>query len=280
MAKKSAVVVAPLKPNPEMIKKRAEGMTLIAPLRPKVVSLNIQTEEHYLLADALLSEIKTKRAIWATKVDPIREPILKAIEELKLSMAGVKALDDEVDSPLAMLEADVKQKMKDYKVLEAVRIREAKQLQDESARLLREEAQKKLLAETAAKTPQMKAKLAEARANLETQAQIAEMPTHETTAVRGVSSTSRTVQKVRIKDLDGFLNSLASYQPVAGVYKMGVPPVTLLTMHTKRDGEQVPEGSAVDKIEAEIAKIYSTQPGVVASWPGVELYDDVIIAGR
>lgn len=281
MAKRQpAMAPAPLKLNPEMVKRRAEGMMLVTPLKAPIAALTIRSEEDYLNADALLARVKTARATWALKVDPIRDPILRAIDELKLSLAGVKALDEEVDTPLAMLEGDVKQKMKDYKVLEAAQIRDRQRLQDEAARKLREDAAKKLIAETAAKTPQMKAKLAEARANLETQAQIIELPSRETTPIRGVSSTVRTVPKVRIKDVAAFLAGLASYAPVAGVYKMGTPPLTLLTVHTMRTGEQVREGSALDKMEAEMAKIFSTQPGVVASWPGVELFDDVIIAGR
>lgn len=279
MAKKLAPTPPP-PPDPEMIRKRAEGMALIAPLKPKVVALTITCDADYLMADHLLNDIKTKRAIWATKIDPIRDPILEAIEKLKLSLVGVKALDTEVDTPMAMLEGDVKEKMKDYKIEEARQIREARQLQDEAARKLREDAEKKRVQEEAARTPQMKAKLAQARADLETQAQIVEMPTQATTPVKAVSSTVRTVQKVRVHDVDAFLSALAHYNPVAGVYKMKLPPMSLITLHTQRTGEQVAEGSALDKIEAEISKIFSTQPGVVTSWPGVELYDDVIIAGR
>lgn len=278
--KKAAVTLVPQKPSPVMVQKRVEGLTLVSPLRHLVTALVVKTAEDYLQADALLARVNTAEATWALKINPIREPIDKAMAELKLSLEGVKALDDEVAVPLATLKASIKQKMKDYKVLEATQIREAKQLQDEAARRLRDEAAKKQLAETAAKTPQMKAKLAQARADLETAAQVVEMPTAESTPIRGVSSTSRTVQKVRVKDVDAFLSALAAYAPVSGVYKMRVPPLTLLTMHTTRTGEQIPEGSAIDKITAEITKIYSTQPGVVASWPGVELYDDVIIAGR
>lgn len=278
--RKVSLAPVPSKPNPEMVKKRAEGMTLITPLTPKVLALHIQTNEDYLLADALLSEIKTKRAIWATKLDPIRIPLLKAIAELKLSLEGTKSLDAEVDGPMGELEATVKRHMVDFKIEEARQIRERQRLQDETAKVIREQAEQKRVAEQKAATPQMKARLAQARADLETQAQIVESQTEETTPVRGVSSTVRTQQKVRVANVGLFLTALKAYAPVSGVYRMAAPPLTLLTMHTKRDGEQVPEGSAIDKIEAEITKIFSTQPGVVASWPGVELFDDVIIAGR
>jgi hypothetical protein len=40
------------------------------------------------------------------------------------------------------------------------------------------------------------------------------------------------------------------------------------------------EDSALDVMRAEVSKIFSVQPGIVQSWPGVTVVDDVIIAAH
>lgn len=265
-------------PNPALVKARTEGIQLVSPLKPAVDALVIVDGEGYIHADALLSRIKTARALWATKIAPIRGPIDKAITELKNSLVGIKALDSEVDGPLEVLQEKVRRAMAEYKIEEAREIREAQEEKDRQAARIREEARKKEQQAIAAKTPQLKAKLEQARADLEATATLVE--TNVPTPVQAASSATRWVTKVRISDPVKFVAALKSYTPRAGIYELGHPPLTILTHKTLRNGEMREDDSPLDAMRAEVSKIFSVQPGVVQTWPGVEVYDDPIIASH
>lgn len=268
-------------PNPALVRARTEGIQLVSPLKPAVDALigqNILTDEDYIHADALLARIKTARALWATKLSPIRGPIDKAITELKNSLVGVKALDAEVDGPLAILQEKVRGAMTSYKIEEARQIQEAQEKADAEAQRIRDEANRKAQQATQAKTPQLRAKLEQARADLEVKA--TQVETQTPIPVQGASSSTRSVQKVRISDPVAFVAALKAYSPRAGIYELGHPPLTILTHKTLRSGEMREDDSPLDAMRAEVSKIFSVQPGVVASWPGVEVFDDVIIASH
>lgn len=278
MARKVAAPITPPPPNPALIKARSEGITLVSPLKPLVTALQIVDDESYIHADALLSRIKTARALWASKMEPIRGPIDKAISELKNSLIGIKALDVEVDGPLEMLQESVRTDMKNYKIEENRQIEASGREQEQQAEKIREMARQKEVQAAAAKTPQLKAKLEQARADLETTATLVENNT--LSPVQAASSSTRTVQKIRIHDPKAFLAAIKAYTPRAGIYELGHPPMTILTHKTSRLGEMKEEDSALDVMRAEVSKIFSVQPGVVLTWPGVEVYNDVIIASH
>lgn len=279
MARKAATPLPATQPaNPALVRARTDGIQLLSPLAPAVQALTIEDAEGYIHADALLARIKTARALWKSKMDPIRGPIDKAITELKNSLVGIKALDAEVDGPLEKLQERVRQTMTDYKIEEARQIRQAQIEQEEKANRFRLEAAKKAQQATAAKTPQLKAKLEQARADLESTATLVEAQTP--TPVQAASSSTRTVQKILIEDPVAFVASLKAYQPRAGIYELGHPPLTILTHKTLRNGEMREDDSPLDAMRAEVSKIFSVQPGVVATWPGVKVYDDIIIASH
>lgn len=283
MARKSSVPVKVSAPDLALVKARSEGMQIVSPLQPLVMRLVIKSSEDYLAADTVLARIKNARKLWATKIDPIRDPIDRAIKDLKESLTGIKALDVEVDGPLELLEAKVRTKMKDYKTEELRLIEDARRLQEEDARRLREQAERAAQQARIAKTPQMKAKLEQVRADLEVQATITEEDYDK--PVQGGTTSTRVVQKVRIVDPVAFVASLEDYAPRADLYRMEHPPLTVLThkIHKIRatgQTELVEDESALDVMRAEVSKIFAVQPGVVQSWPGVEVYDDVIIASH
>lgn len=279
MPRKAATPLPATQPaNPALVRARTDGIQLLSPLAPAVQALTIEDAEGYIHADALLARIKTARALWKSKMDPIRGPIDKAITELKNSLVGIKALDAEVDGPLEKLQERVRQTMTDYKIEEARQIRQAQIEQEEKANRFRLEAAKKAQQATAAKTPQLKAKLEQARADLESTATLVEAQTP--TPVQAASSSTRTVQKILIEDPVAFVASLKAYQPRAGIYELGHPPLTILTHKTLRNGEMREDDSPLDAMRAEVSKIFSVQPGVVATWPGVKVYDDIIIASH
>jgi hypothetical protein len=108
----------------------------------------------------------------------------------------------------------------------------------------------------------MKAKLAEARAKLEVPV---ESVSDLNPTVRGAASTSRTLTKVRVIDPEAFLSAMQDYEPKAGIYQTGHPPFSVI------DPEM---------LRVRLNALFKEQPGVVTTWPGIEVYQDVIIAGR
>lgn len=281
-------------PDPALVKARAEGYKIVDPLRSKVLSFGplgqagrilsatIKTAEDYTKADAMLGELRQARLAWSAKLEPIRSPIDRAMDELKKSLVGIKDLDKDVDGPLTDMENALKEGMRLFK-MEEVRLLAAKKEEDErEARRLRDEEAALARKSEAAKTPQLKARLDAARAQTAAQASQVERESQETVPIRGTSSSARTQKKIRIADVPTFLASLKDYAPRAGVYQMGHPPLSLLThkIHKAKQGgvELVENGSALEVVLTEIMKLYAIQPGVVKSWPGVAEYDDVTIA--
>lgn len=266
--------------SPELVKARVAGSSLISPLKKDVDALVVKTAEDYQQADFLIARIAAARTTWRTKMDPILNPLQDAIDKAKLAMAGAKALDKEVDGPLAELETTVKNVMADYKLEEARLANERQRLADEAAAALRRQAAQKALQANAAATPQLKARLEQARADLEQHAAFVEQKAEQENApVQTAASTARFQKKIRIADPLKFIGSMVDYEPKAGIYRMQTPPLTLLTKKIK-NGLLVDEDSAVDVLTTELNKIYKAMPGIALSWPGVEEYDDVTIARR
>jgi hypothetical protein len=278
---KPPVEVAPVKPT-QYVAARTKGLQLIATLQPISIEriVSIDSPEGFLAMDAKLASIRNARAQWKLALEPIAGPLERAIAKQKEALAeakkaseGVKQLESEVGDRLDRLERKAKDLMADYKTREQQRIANEKREKDRKAQQLIEEARKREIQAASARTPQLKARLEQQRADLITQAQEVEDASEEITPVKGASSTTRTQQKVRIVDPMKFLAAVKLYEPTAGVYDMGVPPL----MVTDRNGEPTP---LVEIVAARLNDLYREQPGVVASWPGVEIYDDITIAGR
>lgn len=268
---KSAVSVPP--PPANLVKVRADGITLLNPLKPAVENLTIETAEDYLEADAMLARIRNARAVWKLKMEPIQGPLLRAIEANKTALAeskkaveGANQLFNEVNEPLNQLEAHTKALMVGYKQAEARQLREADEERQKKAQALLAEAREKERQAANAKTAGMRARLAQTRADLEQKAQeIIDTKPVESMPVKGAASTSRTQEKCRVSNLMEFLHHLEDYEPKAGVYKKGIPPASLIDPAA---------------LQTALNKVFSEQPGIVKSWPGIEIYDAITIANR
>lgn len=285
MPKAKATPVAPAVSQPHPIVK--EGLMLLRPLKSLVSGITVASQEDYLIADSYLARVKTARAQWALRTSPIITPAKEALAKQKESLAAAEALHHEVDDPLLELEGEIKKVMKDYKLKEIMDKRAA---DEETARLQREADQKRLEAEQAktAGARKLRESIAE---ELEEQAQ--EVQAAVEPQIMGVSSSARATQKVRIQDFVAFLRGLKDYAPKAGLWQMGHPPLSLLTAKMDRKANLLPPqrdenddelpfspDSAAAAVEVELRKIFAVQPGVVKSWPGIEIYDDVTIANR
>lgn len=283
MAKK-AIATAPAVPPQTFVQTRTKGLQLLNALQPpsllKVTS--IDTQEGYLEMDAVLARIKNTRAQWTLAMEPISGPLTRAIAHQKAALAeakkaaeGATQLFNEVAAQLDRIEAHCKSLMQAFKVEEARQIREAELTQAREAQQLRDEAQRRAIQAAAAKTPQLKARLEQQRADLERQAEeVASEPVLEMQPVKGASSTSRTLQKPVVQDTLAFLHAMQDYESDAGVYRMGTPPLTVMN-HKKQE-----VAALVEVVHARLMDLYREQPGVVASWPGVVIVDDIQIANR
>jgi hypothetical protein len=262
----ATVKKAPSSSLPEIAdihKIKQEGMQLLTPLAP-ARALRVVTATDYLDADEWLGRVRNARLKWKSMVDPVKAPLDRIAADTKLALQGVKNLTAAVDGPLESMELGIKESMRQFKLEEQRQLRaaeeEQRRLEQEQQRAI-EEAKRK---EAAAKTAPMRAKLAAARETLETQAaQTAAVDLNP--VVKGASSASRSVVKPTVTDLHALLDAMQDYQPLAGMYRMGVPPVSLIS---------------VEMVQVAINKLYREQPGVVASWPGITITDDIIIAGR
>lgn len=274
----------PPEPSPptQFVAARTKGLQLINTLGANTLGsiIKIDSPEGFLAMDAKLAAIRNVRAQWKLALEPIAGPLNRAIQKQKEALAeakkaalGVTQLDEEISSKLDALEQRAKQLMADYK------INERRQLEEEEARVareaqaLRDEARRREVQAAAAKTPQLKARLEQQRAELENRADQVEEKKETLTPVKGASSVTRTQQKPIITDPIKFLQAVKVYEPVGGVYAFGHPPL----MTTNRKGEPAP---LVEIVSARLTELWREQPGVVESWPGVKIVDDITIANR
>ena len=257
----------------ETEKLRSEAVAVIDPVVSTASRSTIADTAGYGLADAFLKKIRAARKQIEDKLGPIIDPIRRGLDELY-------ALKRELDRPLDAAEADIKSKMKAWQVAETRRIAdeeaakrreearlrelaEAKAREEERLRREAEEAQRRAdMARTRAAREKLEAEAAELRRQAEAEAAkgrkldlraetVATTPIEA--ATKGASSAVRKVKKWRVVDFDLL---------VAAVAKGKVPTEVLTTN------------------DVAINAVFRDDPDAVAAWPGIETYDDVVIAGR
>lgn len=258
---------SPITLNPtDTLSVRTAGLQLLTPLKATVSALSITSASDYLDADEALGKIRNSRAKWQQLMEPISGPLERAMKELKESQKGVKSLNAAIDGPMEGLELKVKGLMRQFKIEEQRQLQEAEtERQAQLARLAREVAQK-AAQEAAAKTAPMRAKLAQKRAELEAEAEsVRADPEVNLNPVKGGSSTARHTLKPQITNLEAFVAAIRNYEPKADLYEFSHPPLSIIK---------------VEMLQTALMAIYRQTPGIVKSWPGVTIVDDVIIAGR
>lgn len=262
----------------KMLSVRTQGIKLQEPIGDLVSSLtadfaNANTiddlQAFYHEADHVLSQVVHNRAVWRTKMDPVLAPYLKILEEAKEGIKGAKALDGDIDGPMERQEEAVKRLMKDSKLKERQLLEEAREADRVEAQRKRDEAARKEAQSKAAATPQMKARLDTARAKLEEEAVAIEDAAEELQPVKAASSSDRWKEKCVIEDMGKFIAAMQDYPSTDHVYKMKTPPLSIL---------QDPKVMAA--IQVVMNRIWAGTPGVVKSWPGVKVFEDVTIAKR
>lgn len=228
-------------------KAQREGLALLTPLQQEIEGLSIQTADDYLIADGYLGRVCEARKRWASKLAPILDPLAASMRLAKQAMEGAKGLLNEVDKPLEQLELRLRAGMKTFKVEEQRQLQEARQEQERLQREIELKAQQ----EAAARTAPQRARIAQQRETLE---QLAVSVEEETPlAVTGEQSKTRGKRAWRIKDLPAFLRSVASGELESDCVLVNT---VVMNRYFKEHGEDM------------------------AAWPGVELFDDVIIVKR
>lgn len=274
-------IVAP-PPSRDLVPTRTKGIQIVNALAPSdLMSVTrIESPEAYLEMDAMLASIKGGRAKWALAIAPISEPLLRSIQKQKEALAaakeaakGVEALNGDISARFDAMERHVKGLMSAYKMEEARILREREEADRAESRRLQQEANRLALKASSAKSPQLKAKLEQERADLEQQAETLEDQAEQLPlSVKGASSTERREKKVKV-DLIAFFHAIQDYEPVQGVYRMMVPPLRT----TDKKGEPC---LLAEVVSARLTDLWREQPGVVESWPGVTIEEEVTIANR
>lgn len=230
---------------PKLILVKTKGQRLLTPLEEQVQGLVVKTEEDLTGADELLAGIRRARKQWADMIEPVLAPLREA-------KSAADALNREIDRPLGELEESVKGAIRLYRVEEQRQISEAKRLQDQEAERLREQINETATREQSARTKQMRERLALKREALESQAEEqAEEP--EPVAVTVTHSQTRKVKRWRLMDKAAALKAAAAGTIPSAVFEVS---------------------------NSAMAICWRESPEVVAQWPGFEVYEDIIIAGR
>jgi hypothetical protein len=222
-----------------------EVKELTAPIIPRIRILKIIDANTLAQADSFLSKICSARKVIEVRLKRILDPLNEARNE-------VLNLRREMDAPLLQLEAELREGMKDYRMLEIRKEREAEEKRLQERRRIEAEAAKKLAQENAAKTEAMRKRLAAQREELEAKAvEVTAAPLAPPVTL--MNSGTRTERRVRITDRKAFLAAV-----VAGEVPDDVITIDMSTLERYRKMNEA----------------------LVKSWPGTDIQEDVIIVRR
>lgn len=248
-----------------LVKQRQQGLTILSPLKLAAKNLVVKTPEQYAEADSLLTRIKGAKKSWTERINPIIEPIRAGLDLLY-------GLRSDIVTPLEELEKQVKDSMKAFKVEEAKQLRMAEEVRAKELEDLRRAAIEKEAREAVARTKQLRERLAAQRAVLEQS-----LATKEQEAppepIKAAGSGTRTVRKWKVVDMIRLIDHISDkYWAVTDVQ------VDSAERGTQEDLTAL---LTVDTTQMD-AYFRLSKPDVgVGNWlPGVEVWDDIVIAGR
>lgn len=236
-------------PKVDLIKARAEGITILSPLQKRINTLQVKTEGDYLLADEALKDVAEAEKAWLGKIDP-------PIAHIRSGLDMLYELKNSVWNPLKALKDDIKKKMVAYKVEERRLIQEAETAKERERLRLEAEAQSLRDKEEAAKTKARKNQLIEQRAAVEqAAAEVEQIPVQA--PVKGVGSSTRYPLKCRVTDLG------------------------LLMAHILESNEDLTSLIEANMAQLEALRRLQDPPVKAGKWmPGVEVFEDISIATR
>lgn len=222
-----------------------EIATITGPFIPRIKVLKIVDVDSLAQADGFLTRIHEARKLIESKIKKVLDPLNEARNEL----LGLKR---EMDNPLAQLEEQLRDGMKQYRLEEARKAREEEEARRKEAERIEREARQKALAAEAAKSQSMKTRLTNQAQELEAKAvEVVSAPVSSPTVLMG--SGTRTVRKVSITDRKALLKSILSGEVPDDIitFDMGV-----LERYRRMDEE------------------------TVKSWKGISIVEDIEIVRR
>lgn len=233
-----------------LVKVAVEGTRLVSPLKDAVEELTITSSEDYTGADELLAGIRRARKTWDEKMEPILSP-------LRSAKTAADALKREIDRPLEVLEGQVKEKMRDFKVQEAAEIAREQARIDAAQQKIQRQLEDASAKELAARTKQMRERLATKRQELEEQAE--EVAAEAPVATKAAHSGVRMVPKWRCS---GNKETPSLFIILMAILAGQIPPEVVMLDHSFINRQHLNDRT------------------VMANWPGFELYDETVIVGR
>jgi hypothetical protein len=217
------------------------------PFIQQIEALLVRDDKSLAQASMLLTTVAEIRKEIASRFDSILRPMNAAV-------SAARAFKTDLDSGPAKAEMLIREKMTAYRIEEQKRLQEAEEKRRQELEAQRRALELAKQREEAAKTPQMRDRLAVKRLQVEAEVEAAALaPPPE--PVRVMGSVIRKKMKVRISDRAKFISALA----------YGTIPLDSLPW---------------EAVEAQLNRDFNAAPPVVGTYPGVEVYEDIGIMRR
>lgn len=236
-------IAAPATTNLLAVKR--QGLPLLS-IKAKVIAVRApKTQEQYEDADQLLGQVSVALKKWDAMIEPILGPLKRAEREIKSAMAGSKALDKEIRTPLEEMSDMLRAGMKSFKVEEQRQIQEQQREREQIQRELERQQEVAATAPRAQTRQKAEQNIAAIESRLESDPEI--IPTS------GIFSGTRSKRAWRVVNADEFYTAVAA--------------------------NDIPrEAAPVDAVY--MNRMFKEHGEALGTWPGVEIFDDIIIAKR
>lgn len=233
----------------QLVKTRREISLISSPALNMAGLLKVTDAVSYSTADDLLRSIRTARKTIELKLNPIIDPIRSGLDLLY-------TLRREMDGPLEDAEKQVKFKMRTWQLAEARKQAEEAAAQRLEAEKLRAEALAKQQKAEKTKNKLIAERISDEAAFLAEAADMTDAAaerTAEAKPTQAPSSSVRAVKKVTVTSLTMLLKGIAD----------GIVPEDVVVID-----------------HARLNKYWREDPETVRTWLGIEVIDDIVIAGR
>ena len=264
--------VEPSRPNLELIK--AEADQTISPIVAAARGIVIADDKGYNLADAFLAKIRTARKsdVFA-RLRRIIDPIRAGLDELYAVERGIK-------EPLDEAEKQVKAKMRQWQLAEQERVRKEEEAQrrkqeelDRQERI-RQREQERLACEK--REAEERAQQARTRAaRLAAQQQADELQRQQDEAAEAQRKADALVAAVVVAPIAQPVKAASSI-----VRKTSKVRVTDIVKLAEAIGAGLVPDTVIQVDSVHLNMLFKNNREWVSEWPGVEVYEDVEIAGR
>lgn len=254
-------------------KTRQEGLVASKGVRSMADTLVIVDPAGYAYADSLLLKVRIAIETVDGKLDPIIKPIRSGLDQLY-------ALKRELHAPLDAAETAIKGKMAAWQLAERKKIQEEERRKQEQEDLLRRKALAKQQEEARLKREAEEAE--ERAANARSSAARAMAEEEAKQLRRQQESAAQAASKLDVRADTAAAQQVTAKPKASGSSASDVKKwrVTSLmdVVSAVAEGTVPLSVLAIDQVA--MNNYMKTHRNLVETWPGIEVYDDVRIAGR